>query len=280
MTDILRKRWRNGRAKTVYLLLLAVFFAGAYATLPAWSAESPAVAPTAVEHVEGFKFFRPLTDYAWPELAALLVVLGIAIAGLVYAGLLVSQVRSADQGTPKMQEIAAAVKEGANAYLGAQFRKIGPLIFVIAALLFLTKWGHWEFAIGRAGAFFVGALFSWTVGFVGMRLATTGNLRVAAAAKRSYGEAMQLGYRTGTITGMLTDGLGLLGGTCIFLIYGEQAYEALLGFGFGGTLLALFMRVGGGIYTKAADVGADLVGKVEAGIPEDDPRNAATMVTS
>ena len=133
------------------------------------------------------------------------------------------------------------------------------------------------FAIGRAGAFLLGSLFSWTVGFVGMRLATTGNLRVATAAKRSYGEAMQLGYRTGTITGMLTDGLGLLGGTCIFLIYGEQAYEALLGFGFGGTLLALFMRVGGGIYTKAADVGADLVGKVEAGIPEDDPRNAATI---
>ena len=98
-----------------------------------------------------------------------------------------------------------------------------------------------------------------------MKLATTGNLRVAAAARHSYGEAMQLGYRTGTVTGMLTDGLGLLGGTCIFLIYGEQAYEALLGFGFGGTLLALFMRVGGGIYTKAADVGADLVGKVEAG---------------
>ena len=110
-----------------------------------------------------------------------------------------------------------------------------------------------------------------------MRMATTGNLRVAAAARRSYGEAMQLGYRTGTITGMLTDGLGLLGGTLIFLIYGEQAYEALLGFGFGGTLLALFMRVGGGIYTKAADVGADLVGKIEKGIPEDDPRNAATI---
>jgi K(+)-stimulated pyrophosphate-energized sodium pump len=108
-------------------------------------------------------------------------------------------------------------------------------------------------------------------------MATTGNLRVAAAARRSYGEAMQLGYRTGTITGMLTDGLGLLGGTLIFLIYGEQAYEALLGFGFGGTLLALFMRVGGGIYTKAADVGADLVGKIEKGIPEDDPRNAATI---
>ena len=126
-------------------------------------------------------------------------------------------------------------------------------------------------------AFLVGSVFSWLVGFVGMRLATNGNLRVAAAARNSYGEAMQLGYRTGTITGMLTDGLGLLGGTCIFLIYGEQAYEALLGFGFGGTLLALFMRVGGGIYTKAADVGADLVGKIEKGIPEDDPRNAATI---
>ena len=110
-----------------------------------------------------------------------------------------------------------------------------------------------------------------------MRLATVGNLRVAAAARTSFGQALQLGYRTGTITGMLTDGLGLLGGSLIFLTFGEQAYEALLGFGFGGTLLALFMRVGGGIYTKAADVGADLVGKVEAGIPEDDPRNAATI---
>ena len=115
------------------------------------------------------------------------------------------------------------------------------------------------------------------VGFVGMSLAVRGNLRVAAAARTSYGAALQLGYRTGTITGMLTDGLGLLGGTLIFMVYGEHAYEVLLGFGFGGTLLALFMRVGGGIYTKAADVGADLVGKVEAGIPEDDPRNAATI---
>ena len=131
--------------------------------------------------------------------------------------------------------------------------------------------------MGRAAAFFMGAIFSWLVGFVGMRLATRGNLRVAAAARTSFGEALQLGYRTGTITGMLTDGLGLLGGSIIFMVYGEHAYEALLGFGFGGTLLALFMRVGGGIYTKAADVGADLVGKVEAGIPEDDPRNAATI---
>lgn len=226
------------------------------------------------------KLFEPLLNSAkFPigEQASLIVVLLIAVAGLVYAGMLVKQVREADQGTPRMQEIAQAVREGANAYLAAQFKKIGPLIVVITVALYFTKYQEPIFAWGRAGAFLVGSLFSWTVGFVGMRLATQGNLRVAAAAKRSYGEAMQLGYRTGTITGMLTDGLGLLGGTCIFLIYGEQAYEALLGFGFGGTLLALFMRVGGGIYTKAADVGADLVGKVEAGIPEDDPRNAATI---
>jgi K(+)-stimulated pyrophosphate-energized sodium pump len=241
-------------------------------------------AATAIEeHVTAL--FEPLTNvdkFPIGERVALLGVLLVAIAGLAYAGMLVGQVKRADQGTAKMQEIAQAVREGANAYLGAQFRRIGPLIIVITIALFFTKYSSSRpqdtvFAWGRSGAFLVGSLFSWTVGFVGMRLATTGNLRVAAAAKRSYGEAMQLGYRTGTITGMLTDGLGLLGGTCIFLIYGEQAYEALLGFGFGGTLLALFMRVGGGIYTKAADVGADLVGKVEAGIPEDDPRNAATI---
>ncbi|MGE5362065.1 MAG: sodium-translocating pyrophosphatase [Bacteroidales bacterium] len=227
-----------------------------------------------------FTFFSPFSDpnFSRVEVIALLLVLAVAIAGLVYAFALARQVRSAASGTPRMQEVAAAVREGANSYLAAQFRRIGPLIIVITALLAITYTGaEPAFRWGRAGAFLVGALFSWTVGFVGMRLATTGNLRVAAAATRSYGEAMQLGYRTGTVTGMLTDGLGLLGGTTIFLIYGVNAYEALLGFGFGGTLLALFMRVGGGIYTKAADVGADLVGKIEKDIPEDDPRNAATI---
>jgi K(+)-stimulated pyrophosphate-energized sodium pump len=192
----------------------------------------------------------------------------------------VKQVRKAPQGTPRMQEIAQAVREGANAYLYRQFRVVGVLIVLITVGLFLiAKTTHAEPAIawGRSIAFLLGSTFSATVGFVGMRLATIGNLRVATAARSSFGRALQLGYRTGTITGMLTDGLGLLGGSIIFLVYGERAYEALLGFGFGGTLLALLMRVGGGIYTKAADVGADLVGKLEAGIPEDDPRNAATI---
>ena len=230
--------------------------------------------------VQGFRPFSFMTDpgFSPVERCALFVVLGIALAGLGYALLLVGQIRKADRGTKKMQEIAAAVREGSEAYLGAQFKRIAPLMVILTVLLFFTTsspnpWFHF----GRAGAFIVGASFSWLVGFIGMRLATQGNLRVAAAARTSYGNALQLGYRTGTITGMLTDGLGLLGGTLIFLMYGEQAYEALLGFGFGGTLLALFMRVGGGIYTKAADVGADLVGKIEKDIPEDDPRNAATI---
>jgi len=135
----------------------------------------------------------------------------------------------------------------------------------------------WWIAVGRAVAFAMGASFSATVGFIGMNMAVQGNVRVAHAARKSFKDALRIAYRSGTITGMLTDGLGLLGGTMIFIFFGKAAPDVLLGFGFGGTLLALFMRVGGGIYTKAADVGADLVGKVEAGMEEDDPRNAAVI---
>ncbi|MDB5350897.1 MAG: hppA 2 [Planctomycetota bacterium] len=231
---------------------------------------------------ESFRFFSFWNDshYAGFERWALIGVLVIALLGLLYALALVSQVIGADRGTQKMQFVADAIRKGANAYLARQFRAIILLVFLITGVVWATtenQPGAEHIALGRAAAFFAGAAFSWTVGFVGMSLAVRGNLRVAAAARTSYGAALQLGYRTGTITGMLTDGLGLLGGTLIFMMYGEHAYEILLGFGFGGTLLALFMRVGGGIYTKAADVGADLVGKVEANIPEDDPRNAATI---
>ena len=260
-----------------YLLAMMCFFLIMYLFFPSVSStqvQGPA------SHEGAFKAFSLFSDPRFKpiEVYGLLAILCVALMGLLYALLLVTQVRKADKGTPKMQMIAAAVREGANAYLSAQFKKIGPLIVLVTIFLYFSYTGAIDaFRWGRAGAFLVGALFSGLVGFIGMRLATEGNLRVAAAAKRSYGEALQLGYRTGTITGMLTDGLGLLGGTMIFIIFGEQAYEALLGFGFGGTLLALFMRVGGGIYTKAADVGADLVGKLEKDIPEDDPRNAATI---
>lgn len=233
---------------------------------------------------EPFHYFAFMSNpkFSSGERIALWVVLGIAISGLLYALMLAKQVLRADKGTHRMQEIAAAIREGANAYLKRQLGTVFILILLLVGVLYATKAvqdGDWHspFAMGRAIAFLVGAFFSALVGVVGMKLATTGNLRVAAAAPVGFGKALMLGYRTGTVTGMLTDGLGLLGGTIIFMAFGEHAYEALLGFGFGGTLLALFMRVGGGIYTKAADVGADLVGKIEKGIPEDDPRNAATI---
>ena len=175
-----------------------------------------------------------------------------------------------------------AVREGANAYLYRQFSVVGVLIVVITVLLCSMpprRRACREAICLRPGDRLLRSARSsrprWASSACGWpRWATSAWRR---PRRTSFGQALQLGYRTGTITGMLTDGLGLLGGSVIFLIYGEHAYEALLGFGFGGTLLALFMRVGGGIYTKAADVGADLVGKVEAGIPEDDPRNAATI---
>ena len=266
------RRWRALLFVAVAATLAAP--AWVYAQAPAPTPAAPAAAPAVEESV---KLFAPLADYAPAEKLGLILTLLIAIAGLVYAGMLVGQVLGADQGTPKMREVADAVREGAWAYLMRQAKALIPLVLLITAILYFTAETTGAVRTGRALAFFAGAIFSWLVGFVGMNLAVRGNLRVAAAARSSYGTAMQLGYRTGTITGMLTDGLGLLGGTTIFIIFGEKAYEVLLGFGFGGTLLALFMRVGGGIYTKAADVGADLVGKVEAGIPEDDPRNAATI---
>ena len=212
------------------------------------------------------------------ELWALKGVLATAFLGLVYAAWLIREVRRADAGTEKMRKIAGAIRDGANAYLAQQFRAIVWLIgFVAVALFFTGRAASPAIGWGRAGAFLMGALFSATVGYVGMNMAVRGNVRVAAAARTSFGRSLQIAYRTGTITGMLTDSLGLLGGALIFMTYGEKAYEVLLGFGFGGTLLALFMRVGGGIYTKAADVGADLVGKLEKSLPEDDPRNAATI---
>lgn len=287
------------------------------------------------------------------ENALILIVLGIAVAGLVYAVFLTLQILRESKGSAKMQEVWNYIRRGANAYLRSQLRTISILIVVLGIALFFsvfvikpTPFSVQQFcpelalsaeeaylnanpaakaaldnvkaggtslttadldaaakvrgqleaeiakvgdqcelarnnvAAGRAGGFLMGAIFSALVGFVGMNMAVQGNVRVAAAAvdpKRGYRDALRIAYRSGTITGMLTDGLGLFGGTIIFLLFGLASPDALLGFGFGGTLLALFMRVGGGIYTKAADVGADLVGKVEADLPEDDPRNAAVI---
>ncbi len=230
------------------------------------------------------------------EQVAIWAILAVAILGLLYAVFLRRQILKEDMGTPKMLEVWGAIRAGADAYLMRQLRSILPLIGVLTVALFFSVYivppspealqrfsnlgpDQVRLIIGlaRAAAFILGASFSLIVGQVGMRMAVQANVRVASASRRSFGEALRIAYRAGTITGMLTDGLGLFGGTIIFIIFGIAAPDALLGFGFGGTLLALFMRVGGGIFTKAADVGADLVGKVEAGIPEDDPRNPAVV---
>jgi len=206
------------------------------------------------------------------------VVAVIAVLALAMAGWLVRQVLAAGQGTAKMQEIALAVQEGAAAYLRRQFRTLGVFVVVIFFVLLVLPADGASVRWGRSIFFLVGALFSATTGFTGMSLAVRGNVRVAAAA-REGGErqATRIAFRTGGVAGMFTVGLGLLGAAVVVLIYKANASSVLEGFGFGAALLAMFMRVGGGIFTKAADVGADLVGKVEKGIPEDDPRNAATI---
>ncbi|HYK70038.1 MAG TPA: sodium-translocating pyrophosphatase [Streptosporangiaceae bacterium] len=212
------------------------------------------------------------------NLVWVVVVAVIALLALAVAGGLVREVLAASQGSQKMQEIAKAVQEGAAAYLRRQFRTLGVFVVVIFFVLLVLPADGAGVRYGRSIFFLVGALFSALTGFNGMSLTVRGNVRVAAAAKES-GErsAMRIAFRTGGVAGMFTVGLGLFGAAIVVLIYKGNAPDVLEGFGFGAALLAMFMRVGGGIYTKAADVGADLVGKVEKGIPEDDPRNAATI---
>ncbi len=226
------------------------------------------------------------------EQISIVFVLVVAFISLLYAWLLRGTVLKKDKGTAKMQEVWNAIRIGADSYLTRQLRTILPAIALLTVALFLSVYvvppsveaveefgdgARTWIAFGRTIAFIMGASFSLMVGQLGMRMAIQANVRASSAARRGFNEALSIAYYAGTITGMLTDGLGLLGGTVIFIVFGKAAPDALLGFGFGGTLIALFMRVGGGIYTKAADVGADLVGKVEKDLPEDDPRNAAVI---
>ncbi len=210
--------------------------------------------------------------------ATVSVVAIIALMALAVAGWLVRDVLAASEGTPNMRSIAGAVQEGASAYLNRQFKTLSIFAVLVFFLLFLLPAETSAERIGRSIFFVVGAVFSATTGYMGMWLAVRGNVRVAAAANDSGEQAaMRIAFRTGGVAGMFTVGLGLLGAAIVVLVYAGEAPKVLEGFGFGAALLAMFMRVGGGIFTKAADVGADLVGKVEQGIPEDDPRNAATI---
>jgi K(+)-stimulated pyrophosphate-energized sodium pump len=225
------------------------------------------------------------TDTIW-----LLVAMAAGVFGIITGLVLAKGVLAADTGTPKMREIAKAIQEGAEAFLKRQFRTIGIIVLPLAVLIFFTATQvtrpngsialpFWQAGVYRVVCFLFGASFSGLTGFIGMSIAVRGNVRTAAAAAKGgkLAGALKVAFRTGAVTGMLCVGLGLLGATAIVLIFQNTATAVLIGFAFGASLLALFMRVGGGIFTKAADVGADLVGKVEAGIPEDDPRNAATI---
>jgi K(+)-stimulated pyrophosphate-energized sodium pump len=230
-------------------------------------------------------FHLSRTDWIW-----LIVALAAGLVGITAGLILARGVLAADTGTPKMREIAKAIQEGAEAFLKRQFRTIAIIVVPLAILIFFTATtvtrpnGTVALSFAQAGiyrviCFLFGAAFSGLTGFIGMSIAVRGNVRTAAAASRGGGmaAALRVAFRTGAVTGMLCVGLGLVGATVIVMVFQNEATAVLIGFAFGASLLALFMRVGGGIFTKAADVGADLVGKVEAGIPEDDPRNAATI---
>src|SRR5438876_6515373 len=222
-----------------------------------------------------------LPQFGPRETILLWIVLFSSVIALGYGLYLRRLVLRRDPGPDSMVRVATAIQEGAMAYLRRQLRTMLPFIAVVTAGLYLLYAPiyaqHPVLAVGVAGAFLLGCFASYGAGFVGMTSAVHGNVRVANAARRSYREALRTGFQAGTISGMFTVGLGLLGATIIFMAFKENAMRVLVGFGFGGSLVAAFMRVGGGIYTKAADVGADLVGKVEVGIPEDDPRNPAVI---
>jgi K(+)-stimulated pyrophosphate-energized sodium pump len=223
-------------------------------------------------------------EWTWLALAG-----ATAVIALLVGAFLMRSVVSADKGTAKMQEIATSIQEGAMAYLGRQFKTIGLIVVPVAVIVFFTSTHvlkpdntealrFWQSGLFRTIAFVVGGCLSALTGFIGMNLAVRGNLRTAAAAQKgSFQQALNVAFRTGGVAGLFTVGLGLGGAVAIIAIFQNTASAILVGFGFGGSLLALFLRVGGGIFTKAADVGADLVGKVEAGIPEDDARNPATI---
>src|SRR4249920_3355984 len=223
-------------------------------------------------------------EWAWLIVSAATAILAIVIGFVLRQGVL-----AADEGTPTMIEIAKSIQVGAMAYLRRQFKTIAIIVIPVAAIVFVTSTkvvepngtealSYAQSGLFRTLAFIGGCFLSGLTGFIGMSLAVRGNVRTAAAAKAgSLPAALKVAFRSGGVAGMYTVGLGLLGATVIIMIFQNSATAILIGFGFGGSLIALFMRVGGGIFTKAADVGADLVGKVEQGIPEDDPRNPATI---
>ena len=217
------------------------------------------------------------------QLIALFVAPATALVALIYGLILTRRVLRVSEGSEKLQQIGKAIREGAMSYLARQFKVVLPIVVLLAVVLGLTL------GTGIAVTFLLGALFSGVIGYFGMWIAVRANVRTANSAIKGLNPALSVAFGAGTINGMLVVGLGLMGVSLIYMwsyfsfisqgadLVAKHATDVLVGYGFGAALLALFMRVGGGIFTKAADVGADLVGKVEKGIPEDDPRNPATI---
>lgn len=260
----------------IALALLGFLFAGPklFAQTPG---QPPAVVAAQPEAHGGEAIQLPFGEDAW---APLFIVLGSALVALAFGVFWWKKTIKQNPGSERMQGVAKAVQEGAMAYLARQVKTMAPLVIVMGIGLFFLYQNQYEsneLALGVAVAFLLGVTASYLAGYVGMGVAVRGNVRVANAALSSFKVALETAFQAGAVSGMFTVGLGLLGATITFMVFQENAMFVLVGFGFGGSLAALFMRVGGGIFTKAADVGADLVGKVEAGIPEDDPRNAATI---
>ena len=218
-------------------------------------------------------------DFSLQVYGILGFVLLTSLIALAYGFVLRAKVLALSPGSDKMQEVGEAIRSGALAYLAKQVKTMLPLVGILAVLLIFLYYGQYgaRIAISIAVAFLAGVTLSYMAGYIGMGMAVAGNQRTANQALTTYKGALEAAFQSGAVAGMMTVGLGLLGATIIFLIFKADAMKVLVGFGFGGSLAALFMRVGGGIFTKSADVGADLVGKVEQSIPEDDPRNAATI---
>ncbi|MDO9097797.1 MAG: sodium/proton-translocating pyrophosphatase, partial [Candidatus Methanoperedens sp.] len=195
------------------------------------------------------------------------------VIGLIFAGYLALYILKLDAGTDKMKEIASAIQEGAMAYLNRQYKTVAVIAVILAVLI------AWAINPGTAIGFILGALMSAAAGYLGMNISVRSNVRCANAAKEGMQQALNVAFKGGAVTGISVASLALLGVSGLYIAFGGnvEAVDKVIGFGFGASLISLFARIGGGIYTKAADVGTDLVGKVEAGIPEDDPRNPGVI---